>query len=95
MVWSGPPLSTLSRCEQTWIDGRRYFDRDEDQAMRVEQRAMKEALVQKALAGGGGEGGSGGRRGWPRHDQADGHDDEAWDEGALDADAHSCTAGVR
>ncbi len=26
VVWSGRPLSTLSRCEQTWIDGRLYFD---------------------------------------------------------------------
>jgi N-acetylglucosamine-6-phosphate deacetylase len=95
VVWSGPPLSTLSRCEQTWIDGRRYFDRGEDQAMRIEQQAMKQALVQKALADGGGGGGGGGRPAWPRHDQADAHGDEAYDEGALDADAHSCTAGVR
>jgi hypothetical protein len=29
VVWSGSPMSTLSRCEQTWIDGRRYFDRDD------------------------------------------------------------------
>lgn len=30
VIWSGDPLSTFTRCEQTWIDGRRYFDMDED-----------------------------------------------------------------
>jgi imidazolonepropionase-like amidohydrolase len=30
VVWSGPPLSNFSRCEQTWVDGRKYFDREED-----------------------------------------------------------------
>lgn len=33
-VWSGRPLSTLSRCEQTWVDGIRYFDLNEDQQLR-------------------------------------------------------------
>ncbi|TLY32950.1 MAG: hypothetical protein E6K56_02110 [Ignavibacteria bacterium] len=27
VLWSGDPLSTYSICEQTWIDGRKYFDR--------------------------------------------------------------------
>jgi adenine deaminase len=34
VIWSGHPLSTLSRVEQTWIDGRRYFDREADLAAR-------------------------------------------------------------
>ena len=52
VVWSGSPLSPLSRCEQTWIDGRRYFDRREDEEMRTTARQMRAALVQKILSGG-------------------------------------------
>jgi N-acetylglucosamine-6-phosphate deacetylase len=51
VVWSGSPLSTLGRCEQTWIDGRRYFDRGEDQEMRKANARMRAALVQKILSG--------------------------------------------
>jgi imidazolonepropionase-like amidohydrolase len=50
VLWSGPPLLYQSLCEQTWIDGRRYFDRDEDLQMRVKQEKMRATLVQKALA---------------------------------------------
>jgi N-acetylglucosamine-6-phosphate deacetylase len=52
VVWSGSPLSGLSRCEQTWVDGRRYFDRREDQEMRKQNQSMRAALVQKILTGG-------------------------------------------
>lgn len=58
VVWSGPPLSTLSRCEQTWVDGRRYFDRDEDAAMRRRDADRRAKLVQKVLSAGGGSGGT-------------------------------------
>lgn len=54
-VWSGRPLSTLSRCEQTWIDGRRYFDLNEDQELRQRDSALRAKLIQKALAGKGGK----------------------------------------
>jgi imidazolonepropionase-like amidohydrolase len=49
VVWSGPPLSSYSCCEQTWIDGRRYFDRAEDATMRIEADKMRAALVQRVL----------------------------------------------
>lgn len=52
VVWSGSPLSTFSRCEQTWVDGRRYFDRSEDAELRKQGLAMRTALVQKILGGG-------------------------------------------
>jgi imidazolonepropionase-like amidohydrolase len=82
-LWSGPPLSAFSRCEQTWIDGRRYFDRSEDLGMRRDQARLKAALVQRVLGdeGGGGGGGALARR-EPRHDEADGHD-HAQDEGGF------------
>ena len=49
VVWSGSPLSTLSRCEQTWIDGRRYFDRDADRQQNELASKMRAALVQRIL----------------------------------------------
>jgi imidazolonepropionase-like amidohydrolase len=52
VVWSGPPLSTYSRCEQTWIDGRKYFDQAEEPQKRKEAVRMHAALVQRVLASG-------------------------------------------
>ncbi|QDU94714.1 amidohydrolase family protein [Lignipirellula cremea] len=50
VIWNGPPLSTMSRCEQTWVDGRVYFDRTADQERRREVAGMRRTLVQKILA---------------------------------------------
>jgi len=49
VIWSGHPLSTYTICEQTWIDGRKYFDREEDAMMREDVQKKKAELVQKAL----------------------------------------------
>jgi len=49
VVWNGSPLSTYSKCEQTWIDGRKYFDIDEDKKMNEEVQKQRAVLVQKAL----------------------------------------------
>lgn len=49
VVWSGHPLSTYTKCEQTWIEGRKFFDIQEDAAMRKEILQKKAELVQKAL----------------------------------------------
>jgi N-acetylglucosamine-6-phosphate deacetylase len=49
-IWSGDPLSTYSICEQTWIEGRKYFDRAEDLKMREEVNKTRELLIQKVLA---------------------------------------------
>ena len=49
VVWSGSPLSTFSRAEQTWIDGRRYFDLDSDKRLRAEAASERARLVAKAL----------------------------------------------
>lgn len=68
VIWDAPPLSTAAKPEQTWIDGRRYFDRTEDAALRAANAAEKSALVQKALplrqrAFAGGDRPSGGENG--------------------------------
>ncbi len=49
VVWSGHPLSTATRAEQTWIEGRRYFDLAQDGALRAAAQAERERLVAKAL----------------------------------------------
>jgi hypothetical protein len=49
VIWSGDPLSTLSRAEQTWIDGRKYFDIDADAEARVRVAAERSRLIQKVL----------------------------------------------
>jgi len=49
VIWSGPPLSTFSRAEQTWIDGRRYFDLESDAAMRAAAAAERARLIQRAI----------------------------------------------
>lgn len=60
VVWSGNPLDSRSVVLQTWIDGKKYFDRDEavKRATALKQERMD--LIAKArqlakLAGGGGD----------------------------------------
>ena len=50
VIWSGPPLSTFSVAEQTWIDGRKYFDRSEDLASREALAEERAALIAKVQA---------------------------------------------
>jgi imidazolonepropionase-like amidohydrolase len=49
VIWSGHPLSTYTICEQTWIDGRRYFDLEEDRVMRKQVEKERMMLIQKLL----------------------------------------------
>jgi imidazolonepropionase-like amidohydrolase len=49
VIWNGNPLSTYSMVEQTWIEGRRCFDREVDTQLRDNNRREKNALIQKAL----------------------------------------------
>jgi imidazolonepropionase-like amidohydrolase len=41
VVWSGDPLSTSSMALETWIDGRKYFDRAADLAARPASRGTR------------------------------------------------------
>ena len=49
VIWSTDPLSPLARAEQTWIDGRKYFDLKDDARMTGEAAKEKARLVAKAL----------------------------------------------
>lgn len=70
VIWDAAPLSSAAKPEQTWIEGRRYFDIAEDAALRTAVAKERAALVQKALpvrqralAGGGRAGGDEGEGG--------------------------------
>ena len=78
VLWSGDPLSTYSYCQQTWIDGRLYFDRERDSTLQVDQRAEKARLIQKVLAGkdeGGGKEGRFGKKPSYSCSEHGGHDE--------------------
>lgn len=51
VLWSGSPLSTTTRCEQTWIDGRPIFDLESDESLRKRDQAWRNALIQELLDG--------------------------------------------
>ncbi len=48
VLWNGDPLSTLSIATQTWIEGKKYFDRKADLDGRAALSAERAELVQKA-----------------------------------------------
>ncbi|MFQ5504349.1 MAG: amidohydrolase family protein, partial [Planctomycetota bacterium] len=50
VIWNDKPLSTHAICEETWIDGRRYFQLEEDRKLRRLARAERSRLIQKVLA---------------------------------------------
>jgi imidazolonepropionase-like amidohydrolase len=65
VVWSGNPLDSRSVVLQTWIDGEKYFDRDEAAKRTAALKQEREDLIAKAkqvakLSGGGGGDGGGG-----------------------------------
>jgi imidazolonepropionase-like amidohydrolase len=49
VIWSGHPLSTYTICEQTWIEGRKYFDLEEDRQLREQVTQQRAQLIQKIL----------------------------------------------
>ncbi len=49
VIWSGDPLSTFSKCESTWIDGREYFSLERDMEMRRRDEELRDKLLQRIL----------------------------------------------
>jgi imidazolonepropionase-like amidohydrolase len=47
VIWDKHPLSSFARAQQVYIDGVKYFDRDEDASARVKIEAQKKALEDK------------------------------------------------
>jgi imidazolonepropionase-like amidohydrolase len=50
VLWSDSPLSTYSVCEQTWVDGRKYFDIEEEKEKREKIARERNILIQKILS---------------------------------------------
>ncbi len=50
VVWSDNPLSVYAKAEMTFVDGIKFFDRNEDLKLREEVAAERNRLIQKMLA---------------------------------------------
>jgi imidazolonepropionase-like amidohydrolase len=65
-IWNGPPISPYAACEQTWIDGRKYFDRAADLAARPALEKERDELIARARRAKKAAGESGaGKPPWP------------------------------
>lgn len=49
VIWNGDPLSTLTKAEQTWVDGRKYFDLEDDRELRNAVEQERSQLIQIIL----------------------------------------------
>ena len=83
VVWSGPPLAVTSRCLETWVDGRKYFDREANRTLRDEQLQMRAQLIRKVLESGQTMQRPGERQPedaelWPRTDEFCAHNKREW-----------------
>ncbi len=60
-VWSASPLDTRTMCVQTWIEGKRYFERgvanERSEARRKEWAELREKAKKEGTDGAGGKGG--------------------------------------
>ncbi len=50
VIWSGDPLSSMSRPVSTWVDGRELFSLEQDAAHRETIAAERARIIQKILA---------------------------------------------
>jgi imidazolonepropionase-like amidohydrolase len=62
VLWSKSPLDSATVCLQTWIEGKKYFDRDQDAQRTKAKQDERDALIAKAKklqpSGGGAEPGA-------------------------------------
>jgi N-acetylglucosamine-6-phosphate deacetylase len=49
VIWSGDPVSMVTKCEQTWIEGVPYFTLERDTQMRATAKSERQRLIQKIL----------------------------------------------
>src|SRR5690625_7102511 len=47
VLWNGPPLSTFTRAEKTFIDGKLFFDREMNEKMDKKNKNERKRLKQK------------------------------------------------
>ncbi|KAA3609981.1 MAG: amidohydrolase [Calditrichaeota bacterium] len=71
VIWNDDPLSIYASVVQTWIEGRKYFDVEEDKLLRKQIKDQRTALIKKALLSGkdnGNSKGNGQRQKPPKED---------------------------
>lgn len=93
VLWNEHPLSAYAQAQQTWIEGRRYFDREDDIARREAIAQEREQLIESVLNSGAAaqSGALGGyRQSQPEWHCNDNHD--VWLEGLLGGHTHEHTA---
>ncbi len=49
VIWEGHPMSTFSIPAQTWVDGRKYFDRETDQALQQEVKQERAMIIARII----------------------------------------------
>lgn len=49
VIWNGHPLSSFSIPQQSWVDGRKYFDREKDAQLREEVRKERAMIIDHIL----------------------------------------------
>ncbi|MBB4078861.1 imidazolonepropionase-like amidohydrolase [Lewinella aquimaris] len=49
VLWNDHPMSIYARAERTYVDGKEYFNREENEARRTELLAERNALIQASL----------------------------------------------
>ncbi len=50
VIWSGSPLSSMSRAEATFVDGRKYFSLEDDAAHRTAIDSERTRIIQKIVS---------------------------------------------
>jgi len=50
VIWSDHPLSVYSKVEQTFIDGKRFYDRDQSEVMRQRDERERARIISKMMA---------------------------------------------
>ncbi len=51
VIWSGSPMSSTSRCEATFVDGRLLFSLEKDRELREQNARERARIIQRLLAG--------------------------------------------
>jgi imidazolonepropionase-like amidohydrolase len=49
VLWNDNPLSIYAKAEQTYVDGVKYFDREEDKNLQVDVRKERARIIQKMI----------------------------------------------
>lgn len=50
VVWTGNPLSNMSRVDRTFVEGRQYFSREQDAKLRARDAELRQFLEQQAMS---------------------------------------------